>query len=132
MPQRFPRLREPQYWLVGAFWEDDQTPVFVRRGYWQLGWRDRDKPDMARKRDGMHEGDRIAIKAMTGQAKQNITIKAIGIVKEVSKDKDKRVYVDWKLTDLHRKVRANGCFASIHGPYSVEEDGEWLGETFRL
>ncbi len=77
-------------------------------------------------------GDRIAIKAMTGHAQQDITIKAIGIVMEVSEDKDKRVYVDWKLTDLHRKVRANGCFASIHGPYSVQDEGEWLGETFRL
>lgn len=86
---------------------------------------------MARKRDAMLQGDRIAIKAMTGQAQQYIAIKAIGIVKEVSED-DKRVYVDWKLTDLDRKVRANACFKSIHGPFSVQDKGKWLGEAFRL
>lgn len=30
----------PKYWVVGASWggKDDQTQVFVRRGYWYLGW----------------------------------------------------------------------------------------------
>ncbi len=106
--------------------------MFVRRGYWELGWRDREQPAMARQRNAMRQEDRIAIKAMTGQGQQNILIKAIGIIREVSDDKDKRVYVNWTLTDLHRKVQANGCFKSIHGPFSIRDKSEWLGKVFRL
>jgi hypothetical protein len=62
MAKRFARLPEPRYFLVGAYWgrDDDKTDVFLHRGYWELGWSDRDKPDMAEKRDEMRKGDRIA------------------------------------------------------------------------
>ena len=129
MPQRFPRLPEPHYWLVGAFWEEDQADAFFRREYWELGWSDQDQPAMAKQRDAMRPGDRIAVKAMRGRGKKTITIKALGIVKEVA---GKRVYIDWKITGLSREVPAHGCFATIHGPYSVAEEGEWLGKVFRL
>lgn len=53
----------PNYWLVGAMYSGryDQTPKIVRRGYWKLGWSDADKPQMAKLRDQIARGDRIAI-----------------------------------------------------------------------
>lgn len=122
----------PNYWLVGANWSgDDQADAFYRRGYWQLGWDDSQQPDMAQARDAIRPGDRIAIKAMRGQGATTITIKALGIVKEVGEDK--RVYIDWKITDLNREVPSKGCFASIHGPYTpTGVYGSWVQEVFCL
>ncbi|MGD9728655.1 MAG: hypothetical protein AB7G68_20850 [Nitrospiraceae bacterium] len=122
---------EPQYWLVGANWEgDDHAEAFFRRGYWELGYSDQQQPDMGRQRDSIMVGDRIAVKSMRGRGANTITIKGIGVVKEVASDK--RVYIDWRLQGMNREVPAHGCFASIHGPYSVASDGEWLGQVFRI
>jgi hypothetical protein len=54
----------PNYWVVGAMWggHEDQFEVFVRRGYWFLGWGDKDQPAQAARRDQIQPGDRIAIK----------------------------------------------------------------------
>lgn len=113
-------IATPRYWLVGANWEgDDHADAFFRRGYWELGWSDQAQPAMAQQRDSMREGDRIAVKAMCGRGATSITIKGIGIVKEVA---DMRVYIDWLVTDLSRQVRARGCFAAVHGPYSLATD----------
>lgn len=119
------------YWLVGANWEgDDQAAAFYRRGYWELGWEDSKQPGMASGRDSIQPGDRIAIKAMRGRGATTITIKGLGVVKEVA---DKRVYIDWKVTGLDREVPAKGCFASIHGPYNLfGPDAAWVREVFCL
>jgi len=119
------------YWLVGANWSgDDQADAFYRRGYWELGWNDNDQPGMAQMRDSIQEKDRIAIKAMRGQGAKTITIKALGIVKEVV---DKRVYITWLITDLNREVSAKGCFSAIHGPYDFSgKDENWIREVFCL
>lgn len=119
------------YWLVGANWEgDDQAAAFYRRGYWELGWEDSQQPGMASGRDSIQPGDRIAIKAMRGRGATTITIKGLGLVKEVA---DKRVYIDWKVTGLDREVPAKGCFASIHGPYNLSgPDAAWVREVFCL
>lgn len=131
MAKKFPRLRVPNYWLVGAFWnEDDMTTVFFRRGYWELGYSDREKPGMAKKRDAMRPGDRVAVKGRRGPREKTITIKGFGVVKEVAEDG--RVYVDWLVTKLNREVPSRGCYASIHGPYSTETHSKWLGQVFRL
>ena len=120
-----------QYWVVGANWEgDDQADAFFRRGYWELGYSDQQQPEMGRQRDAIKIGDRIAVKAMRGRGANTITIKGIGIVKEVGSDK--RVYIDWRLHGMSREVPARGCFASIHGPYFVATDQEWLGHVFRI
>ncbi len=121
----------PRYWLVGAYWEgDDQSDAFFRRGYWELGWSDEQQPGMAQQRDSIRAGDRIAVKSMLGQGSPNIAIRGLGIVKEVGEDK--RVYINWLVTDLNRIVPSGGCYKAIHGPYTVEENTEWLGEVFRL
>jgi hypothetical protein len=54
----------PQYWVVGAMWggRDDQFELFIREGYWLLGWDDDQQPDQARRRDWIRPGDRIAIR----------------------------------------------------------------------
>ena len=120
-----------EYWVVGAAWggRDDQTNVFLRRGYWYLGWSDSEQPQMAKKRDQIVPGDRIAIKQMLGQGSPNIKIKAIGVVKEIDPS-DKRVYVDWLLSDLNREVPGHGCFAAIHGPFAENDD--WVKEVFHV
>src|SRR5439155_11265496 len=86
--------KNPKYWLVGAFrgGKDDHTNTFVRKGYWELFWDDSKKPELAKARDRISAGDRIAIKAIRSNIPSMIAIKAMGVVKEVA---DKRVYVDW-------------------------------------
>lgn len=123
----------PNYWVVGAMWggHNDQSEIFIRRGYWFLGWTDEDQPVQAARRDQIQPGDRIAIKRMLGQGATNIEIRALGIVTEVDQaDKDKRVYVRWVLSDLTRQVPARGCFQSIHGPFAP--DDEWTRIVFQL
>lgn len=121
----------PNYWIVGAMWggHDDQLDVFIRRGYWYLGYKDADQPSQAARRDQIQPGDRIAIKRMLGQGSPNIEIRALGVVTEIDPE-DKRVYVRWAVSDLTREVPAKGCFQSIHGPFA--EDDEWTRRAFQL
>jgi len=120
-----------QYWVVGAMWggHDDQSDVFIRRGYWFLGWDDQEQPDQARRRDQIRPSDRIAIKRMLGQGSSEIEIRAVGIVREIDLQ-DKRVYVDWTLQDMARIVPSKGCYASIHGPFPPEDP--WTNQVFRI
>ncbi len=122
----------PNYWLVGAMWggSDDQAPKFIRRGYWQLGWKDEDKPFMTERRNQIEPGDRIAIKRMMGRGASSIRIIALGIVNEIDSE-DGRVYIRWVLSDiLDRVVDAHGCFQSIHGPFA--SDDSWTKVVFQL
>jgi hypothetical protein len=121
----------PKYWVVGAMWggADDQSEVFIRRGYWYLGWSEKQQPKQTALRDQIEPGDRIAIKRMLGQGSPTIEIRALGVVKEVDPE-DKRVYIHWAAKDLNREVPAKGCFASIHGPFAAEE--EWTRQVFQL
>lgn len=103
---------------------------FFRRGYWFLGWIDDVQRGMAALRDTIMPGDRIAVKSMLGQGSPEVSIYGLGIVKEVGEDK--RVYVKWVLTDLCSNVPRKGCYGTIHGPYTASQDGQWLGQVFRL
>jgi hypothetical protein len=124
-------MPDPNYWLVGANWGgDDQAEAFYRRGYWELGWSDEQQPGMAHRRNGMRPHDRIAVKSMLGHGSSNISIRALGIVKEVGEDK--RVYIEWHVTGLNREVPSRGCYSSIHGPYTADRDADWLGKVFRM
>jgi len=116
------------YWVVGATWVgDDQKKKFFQLGYWEMGWDDNDKPTLAEKRDQIRKNDRIAIKRMDGKGQKTVTIHGIGIVRGVD---NKRVHIDWILTDLKRKVPAHGCFGTIHGPYDI--DDEWTNKVFTI
>jgi hypothetical protein len=118
------------YWVVGAMWENgsvDQMEVFIRRGYWILGWNDADQPAQAKLRDQIKPGDRIAIKRMLGHGSSNIEIRAIGVVSEVDPD-DKRVYVHWLVKDLSRLLPSRGFYKSIHGPLKQSE--AWVRQAF--
>ena len=121
-----------QYWVVGATWgTDDMFDTFVDRGYWEMGYSEKQKPEYAALRSQIQEGDRIAIKAMLGQGSPDVRVRAIGIVKEVDGD-DGRVYVRWVLKGLNREVPSKGCYGTIHGPYTVNDNSEWLGKMFRI
>ena len=121
----------PNYWVVGAMWggSDDQKDTFVRRGYWELGWGDADQPAQANRRDQIQQGDRIAVKRMLGQGATEIEIRALGIVREIDPG-DKRVYINWCVSDLKRRVAAKGCFQSIHGPFPAADP--WTKDVFQL
>ncbi len=120
-----------QYWVVGAMWGgyDDQSEVFIRRGYWFLGWSDKEQPALAALRDQIQSGDRIAIKRMLGQGSPNIEIRALGTVKEIDPE-DKHIYIHWAASGLQRQVSSKGCFASIHGPFGANDD--WTRQVFQL
>lgn len=122
-----------RYWLVGAYWDRqyDMSDVFTHLGYWEMGWDDPDKPDFAELRDGMRRGDRIAIKALGGRGKSYLLIKALGVVEAVD-PKERRVYVDWKVSGLSRKVELHGEFSTIREPLSPDEDEERIREIFTI
>ena len=79
------------YWMVGAYWEDDdpqdQTERFLAEGIWENGWKDRFQEEVKR----IKVGDRIAIKASftqkndlpfdnRGKTVSGLAIKATGTV----------------------------------------------------
>ena len=96
-----------------------------------MGYSDKQQPAYADQRNKMKEGDRIAIKTMLGQGSPEIRIRAIGVIKEVDGEEG-RVYVDWKLKGMKRVVPSKGCYGTIHGPFTVENDSEWIGKVFRI
>lgn len=114
------------YWLVGAYWAGtDKKENFYLKGAWEMGYDDNDQPKFSSLRDSINIGDRIALKSRDGRGASTITIHAIGIVKLVE---DKKVYIDWKLTDLNRKVYSKGKFSTIHKLDSKYEN--WINEIF--
>jgi len=118
---------DTKYWVVGANWSGEKLEeAFYRRGYWEMGWEDTDQPSLAKKRDSIQPGDRIAVKCRDGQGANTISIKSIGIVKEVANGK---VFVKWILTKMNRHVPCKNYLGTIHGPVS---DENWKNEAFRL
>ncbi len=99
-----------------------------------LGWEEEDQPAQYELAKRIHEGDRIAIKIRNGYGANDITIRSIGIVKEVVLD-NKRIFctVNWCVKDLKRRVPLHGCLKAIHGPYIMQgEDIPWLQDIFML
>lgn len=118
------------FWIVGANWSGrDMTDTFIKRGYWEMGYDDIDKPEYAKLRSMMKVEDRIAIKSMLGKGARNIRIKAIGIIKDVDKENG-RIYVNWILSNLDRNVPAKGCFGTIHRPVTERHTAEWINSVF--
>jgi len=107
---------------VGANWDgQDKTGKFTRNHYWEMGYHDEGKQELAKLRKSMKEGDRIAIKARCGRGSDQIRIKALGIVIGQEGIEDGKVFVDWKVTGLDRLVDSHGVFSTIHGPYDLED-----------
>ncbi len=116
-----------QYWVVGATIEGrDQHEAFVRRGHWFMV---NEEPGETEKRRQIAAGDRIAIKRMIGQGEADIEVRALGIVTE-SDVEEARVYVQWVATNLQRRVPSHGCYATIHGPFT--QNDEWTRQVFEL
>lgn len=114
------------YWVVGAIWgTDNLAEAFYRRGYWEMGYDDADKPCFATRRNRIQPGDRIAVKTRDGRGASTICIKAIGVVKEVVEGK---VYIDWILKSIDRHVPSKNYFGTIHGP--LKSDDAWVWQAF--
>ena len=100
----------PNYWVVGATIEDqDHHEAFVRRGHWFMV---NEKPEETAKRVQIAVGDRIAIKRIIGHAAPEIEIRCLGIVRDNDLG-EARVYVDWVLPNLQRRVPSRGCGSSV-------------------
>jgi hypothetical protein len=125
------KMKTKNYWVVGAMWSgrDDQLKKFLRRGYWYLGWPKHEQPDQAALVEQMKPNDRIAIKKMLGKGSAEIEIRAIGIIKDVDLNEN-RIYVNWILADINRKVPGKGCFKTVHGPFSI--DDSWTAKVFSI
>jgi hypothetical protein len=122
------------YWVVGAMFggNEDYLPVFLRRGYWYC-WDPRHNIDIPSEVETrfpqIRTGDRIAVKRMLGRGSSEIEIRALGIVTDVD-PAEWRVYVNWVVTGLARRVPIHGCAGSLHGPFQAD-DG-WTREVFQL
>ncbi len=96
---------ENSYWMVGAFWYDnepaDQTQRFLDEGVWQNGYKDRYLDEVR----SMRVGDKIAIKAAStqrhdlpfdarGKTVSRMTIKAAGTV-VANRGDGRTVEVEW-------------------------------------
>ena len=121
------------YWVVGATYynEGSQYERFIEGGFWMLGWGKDDQPYQYELAGKIKRGDRIAIKKMNGRAATDITIMAIGTVREVVLD-NARIFctVNWCDGIKERIVESKGCFASIHGPFTMADHADWLREVF--
>ncbi|MFT5685948.1 MAG: 5-methylcytosine-specific restriction protein B, partial [Myxococcota bacterium] len=94
-----PQKNDPDLWLVGAYWETDQSRRFIDEGRWENGYQDK-YLDQVRE---MKVGDAIAIKSTStqklaeagGKTVGKHTIKAVGRI--VSNPGDGRnIQVDWQ------------------------------------
>jgi 5-methylcytosine-specific restriction enzyme B len=105
--------QDSEYWLVGAYWDEqetsDQTERFLSEGIWENGYKDK-YLDQVR---SMMVGDHIAIKAMftrkndlpfdnRGKTISGMTIKATGTIVKNPGD-GRAVEVDW---DAPREPRS--------------------------
>lgn len=115
------------YWVVGATWgHDDQAERFYLRGTWQMGYDEADQPGYTDRINRIKQGDRIAVKKRDGKGASTISIKAIGVVKDVAEG---IVYIDWVATNLERHVPCKNYFGTIHGPVN---DETWRNQAFCL
>ena len=67
---------------------------------------------------------------MLGPGNSKIRIRVIGIIKDI--DEDKTVYVNWILTNIDRLVPSRGCYGTIHGPFILRYDRDWINKVFRI
>ena len=96
---------ENNYWMLGAFWSDneppDQTQRFLDEGVWENGYKDRYLDEVR----SMRVGDKIAIKAAStqrhdlpfdarGETVSRMTIKAIGTV-VANRGDGRTIEVEW-------------------------------------
>lgn len=131
-----------QYWVVGAMWggKDDVLPQFLKRGYWYCWDVNTTAPDNNGQGNSIsvqqerfrkiEPGDRIAVKKMLGRGSAEMSILAIGVVKDIDVS-EWRVYVNWmEIGPIERKVSLHGCTASVHGPY--ESTDPWVHQIFHI
>lgn len=121
------------YWVVGAMFggRDDQLENFILRGYWYC-WDPRDGEVPATVRTlfpQIQRDDRIAVKRLLGRGSSEIEIRALGIITDVDL-REWRVYVNWLVPNLARRVPLHGAAASLHGPFQANDN--WIREVFQI
>lgn len=121
------------YWVVGSMFSgtDDQFDNFIERGYWYC-WDPKVNetiPENVRSSfSKISKGDRVAMKQMLGRGSSEIEIRALGIVKAVDLV-EWRVYVNWIITDLTRRMPCKNFLGSLHGPVPPSE---WRASAFEF
>ena len=107
-------------WLVGAYWDSDQTDLFLTLGIWQNGYADRFLEEVRR----VQPGDLIAIKAAYTRKKglpfENheadvsvMAIKATGIVTRNPGD-GRHLKVEWTPVEPRREWYFHTYRETIH------------------
>ena len=126
-----------KYWVVGAMFDgkDDAYERFIRGGYWFCGYSEQEQPAQVERVNQIAIGDRIAIKRLLGQGSTQIEIRAIGVVKETEEiqlvdRKQRRIYVNWVIPELHRNVPIKRAFKAVNGPFPADE--EWTRQVFQI
>jgi hypothetical protein len=115
------------YWVVGAMWggHDDQSEssFVVDTGF----------------SVGLTRSSRHRLNFVTESSPMTVSRSSACSVKdrrnrdprawrrEIDAD-DKRVYVDWLVKGLTRRVPSRGCYRSIHGPFDANDD--WVKVAF--
>lgn len=123
-----------KYWVVGAMFggTKDQYDTFLRRRYWYC-WdpktTEKIPSDVKARFPQIRRGDRIAVKRLLGRGATDMEIRALGIVTDVDV-REWRVYVDWVLPRLTRRIPLHGCAGSLHGPFPADDD--WTRQVFQL
>jgi len=120
----------PKYYIVGATFGDgtvDMLPEFLRRGVWRNGY-ERTKGTYNAVFDTITPGDRIAVKRLRGQGQSEMTVLAVGIVKEVDEN-GSTLYVKWLVQFKDRVVPLKGCIGTLSGPYTP---GAWINSIFSI
>lgn len=129
MDNKNDRVTPETYWFVGAFWDNDQTPRFLKEGIWENGHSDL-YLDIVK---SMQPGERIAIKSTnirnSGVPFENrdrdvsvMTIKAIGRITENFGD-GSRLNIDWT-SDWNNNPREWYLYTNLKTIWRVES-GSW-------
>lgn len=114
---------------VGAFYDRDVSPDFIRENIVGVGWSDDDAPELREYFQSMKVGDIVYIKAAAFGA-EDITVKAIGIIRDTvirrNVDTDSLVStgrnVKWLFTNRflisrpveRNNVRSNTVYEEFH------------------
>lgn len=133
-------MKKRQYYIVGASYGgcESQLDRFLSDGIWALGWTGDDAPSQYKPLMKMKKGDFIAVKRMNGRGATDVTILARGVVRGVileAQEENRFICtVNWFEPSVNKVVPAKhrGIFRSVAGPFTLDEDKEWLINVFDL
>lgn len=106
------------HWLVGAFWDDDQSERFLNEGIWMNGYEDKFLETV----NEILPGDRIAMKSsfVMDRKYPALRVKAIGTVTKNHRD-GRKLAVAWDKNFTPFDIRGISKRATIHKITDPEE-----------